>query len=168
MVKLIKYLVIIAVISVAGIFAWKYFFGKSEINVLKNRIYSLASEASKKPGESLPSAIMHAKTVEKFFTDPCQVDVGTHMFSGQYSQVQIGANSIRYRYMFQKVTFTVHDLEVTLTGNDTAKAFLTAELNGLTKSGQSVSAFRELECTLVNRDGKWLVSKVAINKIIEK
>ncbi|QSH40984.1 hypothetical protein P0136_10395 [Lentisphaerota bacterium ZTH] len=168
MVKLIKYLVIIAALCVAGVFIWKHFFGKSEVEIIKEQIYSLASEASKKAGESIPSAIIHAKTVENFFTDPCYINVGTQMFSGKYSQIQIGASCMRYRQMFKQIKFTAHDLEVNLTGTGTATAFLTAELRGITRSGRNINAFRELECSFVFHKDKWLISKVNIRRIIEK
>lgn len=169
MVRYIKYLIVVIVLLGSGIGVYNYFFKKlSPEAQIKKQLAEFIHNASKSTGDKLTTSLIKSKSLEKLFAPRCSFDVGAASFSGTYTPEQISSDSMRYRAMFKFVKFSVSDVEIRLTSPTAATADFTGELNGITKSGESVRNYRELTCQVQLIEGKWLISAVSVREIIKK
>lgn len=168
MVKYIKYIVIAAILAVAGIIVFYSCEKITPEKQIRKQLAKFILNASKSSGDKLTTGLIKSRSIEKLFAPRCKFDVGASLFSGTYTPTQISANSMRCRTMFRYVKFSVSDVQVNLTSPTAATMDFTGVLDGVTKRGESIKNYKELTCHLQLIEGKWLISALSIREIIKK
>lgn len=138
----------------------------------ENRIRSLCStftaDIAKSGKEGAIPAAARAKSLSGLFTDPSHFQIdGLPWGSKPRSREKLSADIFRARAMFKKLTLSFEDLSV-LVQNEKAQITLSAVLSGTLNQDKELREIRELEGTLIKKDGEWLFESFRIRKLIRQ
>jgi hypothetical protein len=163
--KSIRIIVLAALIAL-GIWGWRVFFPGPE-SVIKSRLTSLAKTLSFDGTDGNISKVYKADQVGGYFTDDVEVTIDVRGYSG--SRSIDGKTEIKQALLYAQANLTglkvqFLDINVTL-GPDkkTAVANLTAQAD---ISGEPDFHLMELNLTLKEVEGKWLITRIETVKTL--
>lgn len=162
-----KWLAVLTVFLVLGGVSFWYINRDSEEAKVKRKLHELADFGIKAEGEKEIFGAIKINGTDKVFAAQLELSLNNDMFNGTYTPREMTANLARFRMLFKQIKIRLTDIIITIKG-DAADATFTGLLDGVTGDGKAVSEVRELSCTLVKTDGKWLINKLLIRDILVK
>ena len=140
----------------------------------ENRIRSLCNtftgEISKSGKEGAIPAAAKAKKISALFTEQSSFSIdGLPWASAPRSREKLSGDIFRSRAMFKRILLTFEDLSIRI-GEEKNRAEITllAVLSGTLHPDKEIREVRELEGTLVKREGQWLFESFRVRKLIRK
>jgi len=162
-----KYILIAAMIVVAGVWATVFFFPSEEKKVKKQ--FALLSEwVSKDPGESTLTMAQKVKKIGALFAENCELKEPVYSLSGSYTRKEITSIALQGRAHFFGLSLKFYDLNISFPETELAKVTLTGKLTGKSTSGEQMDEARELECLLKKIEKKWLFSQFEVVEVLKK
>lgn len=162
-----KYILIAAMIVVAGIWATIFFFPSEEKKVKKQ--FSLLSEwISKDPNESTLTMARKVKNIGTLFAERCELREPVYPLSGSYTREEITSIALRGRAHFFDLSLKFYDLNISFPEEGVARVTLTGKLTGKSTSGEQMDETRELECLLRKIENQWLFSQLEVVEVLKK
>ena len=162
-----KIILCFAVIAVA-LAVYFIFFNKTEADLVKQQFKYLSEYASKLPGEGGTTMLYKAKVVGNLFDEYCDLSTKDSILSGHYSREDISGKSLMFRKMLTSANITFHEITIESLDDKKAKVITTAKLSARDNNNSAIDQTRELEVTLLKKDGKWLFSDFQIATILKK
>lgn len=162
-----KYILIAAMIVVAGIWITVFLFPSEEKKVKKQ--FALLSEwISKDPNESPLTMAHRVKNIGTLFAENCELREPVHPLSGSYTREEITSIALRGRAHFSNLSLAFYDLNISFPGEGVAKVIVTGKLTGKSSSGEQMDEVRELECLLKKIENKWLFNQFKVVEVLKK
>lgn len=153
-------------LPVIGVFVALDFLESEEARIRER--FSRAASIVSKEGEEKPIAMLGlTRSLKTLFADPCTIDAPRRSISGRFSPQELASLVARGRQSFTDLSLTFHDLDITLRDKTTADTVFTALLRG-SKGGQNFREVREMEATLIRKDGEWLFSNIEVVEVLRK
>ena len=168
MVKYLKPALVFVALIVLSVIVFSFFREESPEKQIKKQLTIFFTNASKPSGEKATTAFLKSKAIEKLFTPRCKVEIGVSSFSGNYTPIQISANSMRYRMFFKCAKLAIHDVEINLKSPSTASVDCTGSLSATNKRGESIRQHRDLTFNFELIENKWLIRSISVRKIIKR
>jgi hypothetical protein len=159
--------IVIVVLVVAAISALVVWLIPNEKKAILKQCARLSELARKNGNESLFVTASQGKSIAQLMTDPCELKGNLHSLGGTYSRQEAATAAAAIRTQFDTMALDLVDITIELPEKDKATVSLTAKLTA-TGSGESVSEVRELKCTLLKIDGKWLFNTCEAVEVFKK
>jgi hypothetical protein len=159
--------IVIGVLVVAAFAALVIWLMPDEKKAIRKQFARLSELAGKKGDESLFVTAAQARALAELLTDPCELKGNMHSLGGTYSRQEAATAVAAIRTQFNTMALDLVDLTIELPEKNKAKVTLTAKLNA-SGSGERVSEVRELDCTLLKQDGKWLFNACQVVEVFQK
>ncbi len=160
-------IIIVAVLVVAGLFAYWYFSGSEEDRV-KERIALLAERSEKKGEEPVMKMALRVRGIGALFAEMSVIESATYDLSGTYTPNDINTLAAAISTRFKKLSIKFFDIRVDFPQDGLARVALTARLKGLSKSEGLLKETHELEVELKDIDGEWYFSRISMVEVLEK
>lgn len=141
----------------------------SEARRIRQRLDELAETASIEAGEPPLVRMSRAARIGRYFIEDAVVDLGDPFRPIRGREAVIGA-AARIPVRQEGVTFEFVDVQVVVPPDEqTATVRLTAQSSGLDfRTGDHVIEARELDMTLRQLEGEWLIARVDGIEVIER
>ena len=152
---------------VAVVWAFWYFFPSRERQV-RRQFKALAAWASKDGEEGAIASLQTAREAKDYFADPCQWTAESYNLAGNISLNEITQFVFATRTRLDRLSVNFYDLRVEFTPEDEARATATVRIEGVGKGSDTVNDTRELKCTLVKVDGRWLLKTVILVQVLKR
>lgn len=166
---MVKAIVIILVLLALAAGAYFMFFRTTEEALVRQRFSSLASSVGKKGSEGALSAAANSQATGACFADNVSIEIeGVSWLTGSYTAEEIASRTFAGRKHFNTLNLSFSDIQIEITGPDTATASFTAALTGTLSSGDNIREVRELDSTLKKIEGKWKFESFRMRNIIRK
>lgn len=140
----------------------------SEERKIRKEFVSLSKWMSKGRGETAFTMVRKTKRVGTFFAAPCRFDTPIYSFSGTYTPEEISSYAAEVHLHFSELSLRFYDLDVDILSDDTARAVLTAKVEGRTSTGEYVQETHEVECELRKGEDRWLFHEVRVVEVLKK
>ncbi len=162
-----KYLLLSAVLLLAGSFALFYYLNAEKRDEAKIRtlLHTLADDLSKNPQESAASSLLKIKSISNAFTDPASVSMDKYA-SGEFSNEQIISYAGKYRSLLRSAEVSVSDMQISIKDKTSANGFFSGRFSGKSKSGMSDTIVKDIEAVFVKQDGKWLIKSIKFSNVL--
>ncbi len=144
-----------------------YFFPTRERQV-RRQFKALASWASKDGEEGSIASLQTAREARDYFADPCQWTAEAYQLAGNVSINEITQYVFAARTRMDRLSVKFYDLRVEFTPEGQARVTATVRIVGVGKAGDTVNDTRELKCTLVKVDGRWLLKTVILVQVLKR
>jgi hypothetical protein len=105
---------------------------------------------------------------EKLFADPCELEAEAYKLSESFTPGEIARLAVGARSRFDSLTLTFYDLEVWFPEEGKAEATVTARLQGDSSGGESLAETHEMECLLVEQEGRWRFQRIKLVEVLKK
>jgi hypothetical protein len=159
--------IVLGVLAVAAIAALVIWLIPDEKKAIRKRFARLSELVAKDGNESLFVTAAQSRAVAELLTDPCELKGSLHSLGGKYSRQEAATAAAVIRSQFDKMKLDLVDLTIEFPEKDKATVSLTARFNA-TGSGEPVTEVRELNCTLLKIDGKWLFNSCQAVEVFKK
>jgi hypothetical protein len=140
----------------------------SEKERIRKRFHNIASLISREERENPATSFMIMRSLTAYFHDPCTIEIGESSFHGEFSPDEIARNIIRMRTSFDRLTLSFHDLGITITGDDRARAVFTAELTGRYQGGDISRHVREVRVDLRKIEKRWVCERAETVEVLKR
>lgn len=164
----LRYIGILFLFFLLGGVSYWYFNRDTDEIKIRQTLKSLCSLGSKTEGETIASTALKLQETRDLFAESCQLDFQHNLFQGTFTITEINQGIARFRMLFQQVKIEIRDLHITMISPEEAQVYFTGLLHGVELSGERISEVRDLFCKLKKSNGKWLVSDISINEVLEK
>jgi hypothetical protein len=155
------------VIALAVIVAVVYLF-PTDTRRVKRQFQTLANSVAKTPEETNLIMVRKLNKIKMALAETCQFRDPAHDFSGEYAREEIVQRAAGVRSHFSKLDLKFVDLQVTFPQPGAAAVTTTATVTGTTTEGEAFAETHELECTLQNIEGSWLLTEVTVVEVLQK
>jgi hypothetical protein len=136
---------------------------------VKRQIKALSSWAAKTGDEGALASAQAARDARDFFADPCEWDAETYNLSGRVSVEDITRYDFAARSRFTRLRLTFYDVAVDSDPEGEALVTATARIEAEPgEGGGTVNEIHEVRCTMVKKEGRWLISAVTIVAVLKK
>ena len=162
-----RYILIVAMIVVAGIWATVFFF-PSEDKKVKKQFALLSEWISKDPNESPLTMARKVKNLGTLFAENFELKEPVHPLSGSYTREEITNIALRGRAHFFDLALKFYDLDISFPEEGVARVTVTGRLTGKSSSGEQMDETRELECLLRKIENQWLFSQLEVVEVLKK
>jgi len=165
-----RYLIIIFLILLLGIFLFKYI-KSGEGKKVKKAFKLLSNYVEKKPDEDLFSSMNRIKNISRLFLEPCVFKIEEdplYCFSGHFTRDEIGGYALRGRSYFLELSLEFDDFKIEFPDRETAHVLLRGRLTGKSKIGENIEEVRQLLCILKKVENNWLFQHFEVNEILKK
>jgi hypothetical protein len=166
MVKL-KYILIVLLIFIIGIWATTYF-SQSEEKKVKKQFDLLLEWVSKEPGEDIFAMGQKMKNIGSLFDENCEIKIPAQSLSGTYPRDEIRSYAVRGRLQFSQLHLKFYDFDIAFIEKGVSKAHLTARLTGKLTTGENVDEAHELDCILKKIEKRWLFTQIEVVEVLKK
>ena len=151
-----------------GLAAVWLLFGDSEVKRVR-RQFAKASELFARSADSKKvTLVRNARAIKEMLTDPCEINVPEYETSGTFSSRDLSQRALAAMMQAVDLSLEFYDLEVVITGDDTASASVTAHLTWRSGSSDNYVNTQELLCILKKTDDKWRFHSVTVIDVLEK
>jgi hypothetical protein len=140
----------------------------SEKERIRKRFHNIASLISREERENPATSFMTMRSLSTYFHDPCIIEIGESSFSGEFSPDEIARNIIRMRASCDRLKLSFHDLGITITGDDRARAVFTAELTGRYQGGDISRHVREVRVDLRKIEKRWVCERAETVEVLKR
>ena len=159
MVKKIVPVVLVAVIALAGWFAYYY----SDKVVIRRQLAGLAGELGKEAGETPIKMALKMRAVKDQLADSCQVLVPELDFAEDLEQDLIIQYLMYRRNSYDVITVVFEDLQVDILVKDEAAVQLSVQMNMFKENpSETVEESGQVELMLKKGEENWLLHKVVV------
>lgn len=139
----------------------------NEDKKVRRQFARLSEWVGKDGSESVIVMAARGKQVAALLADPCELKGSIPSMGGTYSRQEAAQMVAGIRSQFDRLSLDFADLTVTFPETDKARVTLTATLSAA-RGGETMREVRELDCTLVKRDGAWLFSACQAVDVFQK
>ena len=162
-----KYLLLAAVLLIAGGFALVYYLNAEKRDEAKIRtlLHTLAEDLSKNQQESAASSLLKIKSIANAFSDPASVAMDKYA-SGEFNNEQIISYAGKYRSLLQHAEVSVSDIQMSIQDKTSASGFFSGRFSGKTKSGMSDTIVKDIEAVFVKQNGKWQIKSIKFSNVL--
>jgi hypothetical protein len=164
---MVKKIIVIVLVIVAGVFAYKWLF-ESEEKKIKKRFDLLEERVSKTGEEARLETGLKTSQIKTMFTDPCLFEIPSENMSRKFKPQDISNAAMAVISRYSQVSLAFHDLQISLNTDTSARAIGTAQLSGVLQSGERVSDYHEIDFKLKKIDDEWFFSSVTVVEVLEK
>jgi hypothetical protein len=155
---------ILLLVATAALIIWLM---PNEKKAIRKQFACLSELARKNEDENLFVTLSKAKLLSELMTDPCELKGNIQPLDGTYSRQEAATAFAAIRAQFDAIALELTDLSIEFPEKGSAAVTLTARFKA-TGSRDSVSEVRELNCTLVKQDGKWLFNTCQTVDVFQK
>ena len=143
---------------------------RNEEAKIRRTLKSLCEAASKPMNESAAAGMLKLQRLDKLIAPKFRINVNHGMLDGESTPAELSANIARYRPMVRWLTVSMQNVEITISEDGSkADVCFTGTLQAVTKkTGSRINEVRDLYATLQKNADGWLLTKLAINDILEK
>ena len=127
-----------------------------------------AGWVSKEGPEGALSLAQRIPEGEKLFSDPCELEAEAYKLSEKFSPKELAQLAVGTRSRFDRLTLSFYDLEVWFPEDGNAEATVTARLEGASSGGESFAETHEMECLLVEQEGRWRFRRIKLVEVLKK
>lgn len=163
----IKTIIAAAVLGVAGILVFFWYFQSDEARI-KKRFKSIAELASKSGEEHELTAAVSAKKIGDMFADTCLIEIPSYNISRSYDNNDIPANVMGARSRYTDISLQFHDITIDFSENGTARVTLTGYMEAVLISGEAVREIHETVCELEKIENEWFFRRIESATVLER
>ena len=135
---------------------------------IKRNFVRLSELASVKTGEGMIPKGVTSNSLGGLFAEESTLSTPVSELSGVYSRQEITQTALGLKTQCERLSLDFFDLNIEMTGPNTATCGVTARLKGRMDNGEVFDEVRELECRLVEQDGQWLFSECRADPIVTR
>lgn len=161
------FLILISILAIGGVSLWYLLRDDDEVQIRKT-LDALCDTASKWESEKKAIALWKINNTDKIFAMECRIDFRHEMFSGTYTPAELTTLLARSRSFLKSCTIGIRDLTFTVELPDRASAVFTGLLNATTNDNRRIDEVRELFCTFVKLEDRWLIDSLSVRDVLEK
>ncbi len=163
----IKSLIAAAVLIVAGIIAFFWYFQGDEARI-KKRFKTIAELAEKSPDEHELTAAVNARRIGGMFADACQIEIPSYNISRTFDRKDIPGRVMGARSRYTDISLDFHDITIDFPEDGTAQVTLTAYMEAVWLSGKSVREVHEIACWLEKIEKDWFFNQIEVVTVLER
>jgi hypothetical protein len=133
------------------------------------KVFSRTAEwVSKEGPEGALSQAQRIPEGERLFADPCELEAEAYRLSQSFTPRELARMAVGARSRFDTLELKFYDLEVWFPEDGKAEATVTLRLEGRSSGGESLSETHEMDCELVEEDGRWLFRSIKLVEVLKK
>ncbi len=165
---MVKYIIIALAVLLGACALWFFVFRSTDEAKIKKQFQILAESASKAGEETAATLYLKSASLSALFDDHCSLDVAHSFVSGSYTPEEVSSKMVQAHKLFETATMKIYNLTVRMDGENKASAIFTLRFTGKSKNGASFDETREIEASLIRKEGKWLFCAFKIAQVIER
>jgi hypothetical protein len=163
----IKTLIVAAILAVGGILVLFWYFQSDEARI-KKQFTTIAKLASRSGEEHELTAAVAAKKIGDMFADTCVIEIPSYRISRVYAKKDLPGHVMGARSRYTDISLDFHDIIIDFPEEETAQVTLTAYVEAVWLSGQSVREVHEIACRLEKVERDWFFHQIEVVTVLEK
>lgn len=164
---IVRNIIIAAVIAVAGVVAFNWFFQSDEAKI-KKRFKTIAELSSKDVDEHELTSAVNAGRISEMFADICRIEIPAHNISRTYAKKDITAQVMGARARYSEILLTFHDLDIRFPEEGIARVAFTAVAEAVGIPDEFVRETHEIVSFLVKIENNWYFTQVEAMDVLER
>ncbi len=163
----VRNIIIAAVVVVAGVAAFYWFFQSDEAKI-KKRFKTIAELSSKDADEHEFTAAINAGRISEMFAETCRIEIPARNISRTYAKKDISAQVMGARSRYSEILLTFHDLDIRFPEERVARVAFTAVVEAVMIPNEFVRETHEIVTLLVKIENNWFFNQIEAVAVLER
>ena len=166
---MVKKLIILAILVIAGVAVWFFAFNKSEEDKVRARMLNFIKVMEKSAEDGNFSEALRTQQIPLYLAEEFTIRDVHRLINDTYSPTTFASTVLRFTAGCSTIDIDHYDMQVILTGEDTAEvSFEGSAVAKFKNSSDSMSESRDITFFFKKIDDKWMITAAAAKRAMTK